>query len=264
MIPLIILIAIGIFAFYFFSRSPKRVMEGSGQMKIDAAVLESKVLFYSRLNEADKKQFEEDVQYFLSHTLITGVDTKVEELDKLLIASAAVVPIFYFKEWKYHNLQEVLLYSDAINMNFESTGNADRNILGMVGTGAFEGKLLLSKHSLHQGFENKTDKYNTAIHEFVHLIDKSDGDTDGIPRLLLDKQYVLPWINLIHEKMQGILKNKSDINPYAFTNKAEFFAVSAEYFFERPELLQEKHPALYQMLAAMFEVEKPGKDELHI
>ena len=115
--------------------------------------------------------------------------------------------------------------------------------------------MFLSRASLRQGFSNVTDKHNTAIHEFVHLIDKADGDTDGIPDLLLDKKYVMPWINMIHENMQQIVKGKSDIDSYAFTNKAEFFAVVSEYFFERPELLEKKHPALYKMLAEMFEVE---------
>jgi len=181
------------------------------------------------------------------------VDTEIVELDKLMVASAAIIPIFYFKQWKYHNLQEVLLYSDAINMDFETTGEADRNIQGMVGTGSFEGKMLLSKHALQQGFYNKTDKSNTAIHEFVHLLDKSDGDTDGIPHVLLNKQYVLPWINLAYEQMQQIIKGRSDINPYATMNKAEFFAVAAEYFFERPALLKDKHPQLYDILKEMFD-----------
>jgi Mlc titration factor MtfA (ptsG expression regulator) len=250
MIPLILLISVGIFAFYFFWSRQKT--NTANNTVIKTALLATNVLFYAKLSDADKTAFENDMQYFLSHVKITGVDTSVEELDTMLIAAAAVVPVFHFKEWRYQNLQEVLLYSDAINMDFETSGNADRNILGMVGTGAFEGKLLLSKQSLHEGFSNKTDKLNTAVHEFVHLIDKSDGDTDGVPNLLLDKQFVLPWLNLMHEQMQQIAKGQSDINPYGFTNKAEFFAVASEYFFEQPELLEEKHPELYQMLNVIF------------
>lgn len=250
MIALIFLFVILLFMIYFFGN--KAGVVADVQPGVDFSLLQKKVSFYSTLDEADKKQFESDMQYFLSHTKITGVDTTVEEEDRLLVASAAVIPIFHFKEWKYINLREVLLYSDAINTDFETTGNANRNILGMVGTGALEGSLLLSKHALRQGFENNTDKQNTAIHEFVHLIDKLDGDIDGVPSLLMDKQYVLPWINLIHEQMQAIASKTSDVNPYAYTNKAEFFAVVAEYFFERPELLQKKHPELYQMLQRMF------------
>ncbi len=251
-IAFIIFVAIAVYALYFFTKRNK-VAATAVPAAIDQELLEQNVLFYRKLDEAGKQQFEDDVNFFLSHTRINGVDTTVEELDRLLIASAAVIPIFHFKKWRYYNLREVLLYSDSINHDFESKGNADRNILGMVGSGVYNNMMFLSKASLHEGFSNKTDKHNTAIHEFVHLIDKADGDTDGIPDLLLDKKYVLPWINLIHENMQEIAQGKSDIDSYAFTNKAEFFAVVSEYFFERPELLEEKHPELYRMLAEMFE-----------
>ena len=256
MVAFIILLAVIIFGFYFFSnRNKVKLPTGGGETSVNAGLLEQYVHFYSKLNDQEKQQFEEDVQFFLERTRITGVDTTVEELDRLLIASAAVIPIFRFKKWRYYNLREVLLYSDSINHNFESKGNADRNILGMVGEGVYNNMMFLSRSSLRQGFSNSSDKHNTAIHEFVHLIDKSDGDTDGIPDLLLDKQYIMPWINMIHENMQQIAKGNSDIDRYAFTNKAEFFAVVSEYFFERPELLEEKHPELYTMLAKMFETE---------
>lgn len=253
MIALIILIAIVIFAFYFFTTKDKSKRAAVDKMVIDPLLLEKNVLFYAKLDSGGKKQFEEDITYFLRHVRITGVDTVVEDIDKLLVASAAVIPIFYFTKWKYHNLREVLLYTDAINMQFETTGNAERNILGMVGTGPFEGSMMLSKPALRQGFSNQSDKHNTAIHEFVHLIDKSDGETDGIPELLLDKQYVIPWLNLIHEQMQQIASGDSDIDSYAYSNKAEFLAVSAEYFFESPELLKDNHPKLYEILRQMFE-----------
>lgn len=247
-------VGIALYALYFFTRQNK-VNKGGAHQPIDQALLLENVLFYKNLDEEGRKQFENDINFFLGNTRITGVDTAIEELDKLLIASAAVIPIFHFKKWRYYNLREVLLYSDAINMNFESKGNADRNILGMVGSGVYNNMMFLSRASLRQGFSNTSDKHNTAIHEFVHLIDKADGDTDGIPELLLDKQYVIPWIDMIHENMQQIAKGRSDIDSYAFTNKAEFFAVAAEYFFEKPELMEEKHPALYKLMAEMFETQ---------
>lgn len=251
----ILLIAVVIYTAYFFSRQNKSNTD-EARLPHYKALLQEYVLFYKKLDEPGKKQFEEDITFFLSHTRITGVDTTVEELDRLLIAAAACIPVFHFKKWRYYNLKEVLVYSDAINMQFESKGNTDRNILGMVGSGVYNNMMLLSKQSLRQGFMNNTDKHNTAIHEFVHLIDKADGDTDGIPSLLLDKQFVLPWLNMIHENMQAIANGKSDIDPYAYTNKAEFFAVAGEYFFERPELLEQKHPQLYALLNQMFESDK--------
>lgn len=254
MVPLILLLLVAAGSLYFFLVVKKKRQPVLTAAPIDAAILKEHVLFYSNLDETKQAQFENDIQFFLAHTPVTGVDTDVEMLDKMLIASAAVIPLFYFEKWHYPNLKEVLLYSDAINMNFETKGdNIGRNILGMVGTGVYEGKMLISKHALRQGFSNKTDKRNTAIHEFVHLVDKWDGDTDGVPAALLGKEYVLPWLDLIKKKMREIAAGKSDIDPYAYTSNAEFFAVVSEYFFERPSLLEEKHPKLFKMLVDMFE-----------
>ena len=252
MVAFILLVAIGLYALYFFTRRSKP-LPGNELTTDDKSLLEENVLFYTKLDEEERLQFEEDIHFFLSHTKITGVDTRLDQLDRLLVASAAVIPIFRFKKWRYYNLREVLLYSDTINMKFETKGNEDRHIMGMVGEGVYNNLMFLSKHALKNGFSNTTDKHNTAIHEFVHLLDKADGDTDGIPDALLDKKYVMPWIDMIHKNMQLIAKRKSDIDDYAFTNKAEFFAVAAEYFFERPEMLEEKHPELYRMLSEIFE-----------
>ncbi len=122
----------------------------------------------------------------------------------------------------------------------------------MVGTGAMHRTMILSQPALHSGFLNSTDYRNTAIHEFVHLIDKTDGETDGIPDALLPYKYSVPWLRLIHEKIQDIRIDKSDIDPYGTTNEAEFLAVASEYFFEQPDRMEEKHPKLYAYLQKMF------------
>ncbi len=213
-------------------------------------ILFENISFYNVLNKEEKKQFEFKIQEFLLNCRITGIKTPVNDIDKILVASSAVIPIFRFPEWKYLNLKEVLLYPSSFDENFDtSKGNP---ILGMVGTGYMEGKMILSKPSLHHGFRNETDKKNTAIHEFVHLIDKADGTIDGIPELLLEKQYSIPWIDLIIKKIDEIYDGKSDINPYGATSKSEFFPVISEYFFERPELLERKHPELFKYLEKMF------------
>ncbi len=246
---LIVLIIGGI----FYAKNKKSADETtSGEaFFVNDVILENNVAFFRALNTKQKRQFETDVKEFLQNVKITGVHTQVENLDRILVAASAVIPVFAFPGWRYINLDEVLLYDDTFNMSFKTEGG-DRNILGMVGTGFMEGKMILSKPALEKGFKNETDKNNTAIHEFVHLIDKMDGDTDGIPKLLLEKQYTIPWIHMLYKKMQQISKGESDINPYAITNKAEFFAVASEYFFERPDLLEQKHPQLYQLLEQIF------------
>lgn len=122
----------------------------------------------------------------------------------------------------------------------------------MVGSGMLHGKMILSRNALRNGFRNHTDKLNTAIHEFVHLLDKEDGTTDGIPQALLENQYSIPWLNMIHRKMEDINQDKSDIRNYGGISKIEFFAVASEYFFERPDLFKRKHPELFEMMVKCF------------
>lgn len=215
-------------------------------------ILEQEVLFYDSLDEEEQKRFEYKVQEFLLNCRITGVKTEVDLRDKLLVASSAIIPIFGFDSWKYTNIHEVLLYPRMFNENFEFEGDSERRILGMVGNQSMEGIMILSKEALRLGFKNESDKQNTAIHEFVHLIDKSDGQIDGLPKLLMDRQYAIPWIDSMNKEIDRIYAGKSDVNPYGATNKAEFFSVISEYFFERPKLLEEKHPELYALLEKIF------------
>jgi Mlc titration factor MtfA (ptsG expression regulator) len=169
----------------------------------------------------------------------------------VLVASSAIIPIFGFADW-YYPLTDVLLYEDRFNDAYETTGD-DRTILGMVGEGgALQSTMVLSKPALHEGFANETSKGNTGIHEFVHLLDKVDGATDGLPEYLLDKSHIKPWLELIHKSINDIKANHSDINPYGITNEAEFFAVVSEYFFKRPDLLEERHPELFARLEEIF------------
>ena len=214
-------------------------------------ILNQHVSFYQSLSTDGKASFEKRIMVFLSSIKITGIHTSIEDIDKVLIASGALIPVYAFPDWEYINLHEVLLYPDSFNEKFAIEGN-ERNVLGMVGSGAMQHVMILSRPSLRQGFINHTDKSNTAIHEFVHLIDKTDGEVDGIPESLLNKQYILPWLTMIHQQIKEIIAGHSDINTYGATNQAEFFAVASEYFFERPDLLQTNHPELYKLLEQVF------------
>lgn len=253
---LIILLVLSLLIFFFIvwaSANKKRKTKAANAVLPETyrQLLEENVAFYKRLSPEKKSDFEKSVQHFLSEIRITGVGTEVEDLDRVLIGASAVIPIFSFPGWEYVNIDEILLYPETFSEEFETSGN-NRSVMGMVGTGVMQRMMILSRHALREGFSNKTDKNNTAIHEFVHLIDKTDGAVDGIPELLMSHQYTLPWLDMIHKNIKAIKNDESDINVYGATNQAEFFAVASEYFFERPDLLRNKHPELYEMLEKIF------------
>lgn len=216
-------------------------------------ILEENVAFYRELGAVEKQMFEERLRDFLARTAIAGIKgVRVTDLDRLLVASAAIIPIFSFPDWKYNNIDEVLLYKEAFDKEYRQDGD-DRNIIGMVGSGAMQGQMILSQPSLRTSFQNPEDGLNTAIHEFAHLLDKADGAVDGVPEYLLSKPYIIPWVKHMHETIQAMKEGDSrDINLYGASNDAEFFAVVTEYFFERPTQLQQHHPELYRLLEQMF------------
>jgi Mlc titration factor MtfA (ptsG expression regulator) len=254
-LPALIILSVSAIIIILLNKNQKKKIELPDGYK---DLLAKHVAFYRSIDEAGKRRFEEKIKEFLSYVSIHGVNTTVDDLDRLLIASSAVIPIFAFPEWRYYNLRDILLYPGSFNeADFSTDSNA--NVLGMVGTGAMQMIMILSKPDLHKGFNHISGKENTGIHEFVHLLDKGDGAVDGLPEALLDKQYIVPWLRVMAENIAAIRKGKSDINVYGSKNEAEFFAVASEYFFGQPELFKEKHPELYELMTHIFQRHSSGK-----
>lgn len=251
MVLLFIIVTVVIVVFY---KKPVKRMVLPADFK---QLLMEHVAFYRSVTDEEKIRFEKKVIEFLSYVRIHGVNTKVEDIDRVLVAASAVIPIFGFPEWKYYNLRDVLLYPDTFDKDEFLSDNNNRNTLGMVGNGAMQRVMILSKPALHNGFDDDLGKENTGIHEFVHLLDKEDGAVDGMPEALLNKKYSIPWLQLMNENIEAMNEGRSDMNIYGATNKAEFFAVASEYFFERPDLFKENHADLYNLMVNIFHQKPP-------
>jgi Mlc titration factor MtfA (ptsG expression regulator) len=215
-------------------------------------ILQSEVPFFQTLDGSEQDRFREEVRIFLSEKRITGIKTSINDEVRVLVAVSAIIPIFGFPGWEWDQISEVLIYPTTFNNDYEIGGVGDRDVLGMVGSGAMQRMMILSKPDLLEGFRVSQDQKNVGIHEFAHLLDKSDGAVDGVPSLGLPRSLIIPWLKLVHKEMGKIQAGHSDINPYGLTNEGEFFAIVSEYFFENPEKMQRKHPELYAMLERVF------------
>jgi len=215
-------------------------------------VLQKDVAFFRALAPEEQVRFRKELMIFLAEKRITGIQTAIDTRTRVLVGASAVIPIFGFSDWEWDQINEVLVYPNRFGKNFEIAGGDGRHTLGMVGTGAMNRIMILVKPDLIQGFKNAGDKRNVGLHEFAHLVDKSDGVIDGVPGVGLAREAVGPWIELVRRKMQEIDDGESDLNRYALTNEAEFFSVATEYFFERPGIMERKHPELFDMLQKVF------------
>lgn len=102
--------------------------------------------------------------------------------------------------------------------------------------------------------------YNVVIHEFVHKIDMRNGEADGIPPLpgraareAWETTLLAAYDDFCAELDAADARDEeTEIDPYAAEHPGEFFAVLAEAFFETPELVAGKYPALYSQFATFF------------
>src|SRR5208337_2527412 len=123
-------------------------------------VLQSHVAFFRALPAPEQERFRQLVKVFLDEVRITGIQTEVDDTIRVLVAASAAIPVFGFHDWEYHRLGEVLVYPASFGDEYQTTGRADENILGMVGLRQIRGVMILSKPSLLAGFDSPSTKDN--------------------------------------------------------------------------------------------------------
>ena len=147
MVYILILVVILLFAIHFYRKAKRHSVKPFPEHW--HKLLMENVLYYENLSKGRQLVFQQRMMQFLSEVYIDGVQFELEELDKILIAASAVIPVFGFKEWHYTNLSGILLYPDNFNedIQFSSKDNS-RSIGGIVGNGRFEKQMILSKKSI--------------------------------------------------------------------------------------------------------------------
>src|SRR5690606_22569025 len=114
------------------------------------------------------------------------------------------------------------------------------------------GVVVLGWQAVLEGLDDPHDGYNTAFHEFAHVLDRSSGEFNGTPPLHSAKDYE-SWAQVMSTEFERLRREEGmgtyPIDDYGAENEAEFFAVATEVFFEDPGRLRRETPALYRELA---------------
>jgi Mlc titration factor MtfA (ptsG expression regulator) len=118
------------------------------------------------------------------------------------------------------------------------------------------GVVVLSWESVATGAVAAGDGSNVVLHEFAHELDIENGDVDGVP-LLEAPSSTREWARVLQRRFEELRaaaasQTPSVLNVYGATNRAEFFAVATETFFEKPEQLQAEYADLYAELRGFY------------
>ncbi|WP_066758215.1 M90 family metallopeptidase [Crocinitomix algicola] len=253
------LVAFGLLGFFGWERI-KRVKRSEAIMrKIPdrdfptqwEELLRIHVPFYSRLNASERRKFTYEVHCFLLNFEMIGVDTKVTDLDRLLVAAGGVIPTFRLEKWHYKNLSRIIIYPDKFPIP-----ESDQLAKGLTGQGEMFGQVWFSRKAIYEGFAIDSDGKNVVIHEFIHLMDMQDGFADGLIGEVMSNIEKEEWKTIARDVAKKIQTGQSFIREYAIANPLEFISATSEYYFETPEKLRSEHPKLYRALDKIYTPKK--------
>ncbi len=215
-------------------------------------VLERRVVYYERLDEAGRRSFEFDIQVFLDEQTIYapangGGVVPVDDDTRVLIAASAAMLLHGRPDLEWPTVRDIVVYPTKFDDDYTI---GEGNIAGMVHA---QGPVLISKRDLVHGFRRAHDGHNVALHELAHVLDFGTGSADGLPKGL-EFVSAAPWVEVVADRLKTVRRKKYRhvLRDYAGTNEAELFAVAVEAFFEQPTKLQKRDPELYAMLREYF------------
>jgi len=213
------------------------------------AQLEDRVAFYRRLAPPGHARFEADVAIFMAEQRFVGPqNSPVPEDICLLIAAAAAMLGHGRPDWEWPTTRDIIVHLTNFNEDYEPGDH--HNIAGMVHA---QGPMMLSRKQVRFGFK-KSDGTNVAVHELAHVLDLADGYADGTASFW----GTFPgWDALVKSRLNAVRKGgrEAPLRAYAGTNEAELFAVAVEAFFETPDKLRARDPALFTALVAVFNLD---------
>jgi Mlc titration factor MtfA (ptsG expression regulator) len=186
---------------------------------------------------------------------------------KVAIAAHAALMTIGLPELPYGRLESILVYPDTFvatrRTRIDGGGflESDEPRLGEAWT--YGVVILVWREIREQCIEAQTG-HNVIVHEFAHILDMEDRDVDGVPSLESAQQYD-KWIEVTEAEFhrldrQARLGRRTLLDVYGATNRAEFFAVASETFFEQPVRLREEIPQLYEVLKGYYRQDPAARE----
>ncbi len=165
------------------------------------------------------------------------------------------------------NWRELIVYPSPFKPHRQSVSPLGGSPLGLVmhtdpvesGETSYQGPLVISWQDIKPRTLHSVPA-QVLIHELAHKLDMLDGCSNGHPPLHASMDHQLwhdtfqaAYLHLRHRVETG---HRHELDSYAATSPAEFFAVCSEYFFVAPERLQMAYPDVYRQLS-MFYKQQP-------
>jgi Mlc titration factor MtfA (ptsG expression regulator) len=224
------------------------------------ALVAARVPAAARLPEDDRERLYRLMQVFLDEVPIEGVaGLEVTEEIRATIAAQACLLLLHMAYPRYTRVRRVLVYPWTFVPKTAPTlasGHIVPPDVPLRGQAWPTGVVVLGWDAIEHDTVSSAAGGNVVLHEFAHMLDAEDGSMDGVPVLDSGSAY-RQWATLLSARFaehvsRTELGEETTLDPYGARNRAEFFAVATEAFFERPAALREGEPELYALLVDFY------------
>jgi Mlc titration factor MtfA (ptsG expression regulator) len=214
---------------------------------------------YRRLPESLRHQLRGLVRVFLHTKRFEGAaGLAVTESMRVRIAAQACILLLHRETRVYPRLRSIIVYPSSFTVptHVEFTpGHHLAETEDRLGESWRTGAVVLSWQTIEEESRQPAGR-NLVLHEFAHQLDMENGAADGMPALDSPREYA-DWARVLDVSYQAFRRDVnagrfSPLPPYAAENKAEFFAVATELFFEAPSALRSQFPSFYEKLCAFY------------
>jgi len=224
-------------------------------------LIESRVPLTRKLTAEEWDRLLWLVRGFVREKNFEGIDgLAITEDIKVIVAAQACVLLLHLDTGPFPRVRSIILYPGtfvpkAPLLDRHVRVEPEQERAPLLGE-SLRGVIVLSWESVQHSAVEPRDGHNVVLHEFAHELDQEDGYVDGIP-LLEAPQSTRVWARVLRERFEELQRKTKDgesdlLNAYGATNRAEFFAVATELFFERPVEMRERYPDLYRELKGFY------------
>jgi Mlc titration factor MtfA (ptsG expression regulator) len=217
-------------------------------------LLPAAVRWYAHWDATIRGKFLDDIRIFIAERNWEGCNgLEVSEKIQVFIAAQAAMMLVGIQNYCFDGIQTILIYPGAFQ--HESRHGPIVSSEERIGEAWHRGPILLSWADVTQNAPGR----NVVVHELAHHLDGLDGDMSGNP-MLISSAAQRNWESVARTGFQQLRSDISAgrpilLDPYAATNRAEYFAVACEAFFEMPVELKHWHPDLHRCLTELFHVD---------
>jgi Mlc titration factor MtfA (ptsG expression regulator) len=246
--------------FGFFKQRRRRRIRSEPFPAAWLEIVNKNVPYYASLPEEDRRELQGLIQVFLAEKNFEGCGgLELTEEMKVTIAAESCLLLLHRDTDLYPRLITILVYPTAfVTKVVEPIGGpavleGEQIRLGEAWKG---GVVVVSWDEVRAKAAGRAFGRNLVLHEFAHQLDMEDGAADGTPVLQGHDRYA-EWTRVMGQEYDRLRRDSAlgrytVLDSYGATNPAEFFAVATEAFFEKPGVLQKRHPELYEALKSFY------------